>query len=436
MTEAEQGKDHTMTDQFTRRDFVSTAAAVTAAAAVSPMAFAARRQDSEVVRIGMIGCGGRGTGAAVNAMQAHPAVHIVAMADLYADRLSGSYGHLQSQEPFKDRVQVQEGHRFTGFDAYKQLLALEDIDYVILATPPHFRPIHFEAAVAAGKHVFMEKPVAVDPAGIRRVIAAGKVADEKNLRVVAGTQRRHHIIYLEAMRRIHDGAIGKPVSANCYWNQGGLWVHERKPEYSDMEWQTRNWLYFTWLSGDHITEQHVHNLDVCNWAFGGPPVKALGMGGRQVRTAPRYGNIFDHFAVEYEYADGSKMTSMCRQIDGCASRVAEVIRGENGAAYLDHGAARFVGGSDWKFTGKAPNPYVVEHADLIAAIMSGHKLNEARRVAESTMTAILGRMSAYSGQELTYDEALSADYDLAPPAYAFGPLPVRPVAVPGKTRYT
>lgn len=424
-----------MTKPVTRRDFVRTSAAVSAAAALSPMAYAARRQDAQTIRVGVIGCGGRGTGAAVNAMQAHPAVNIIAMADIFADRLTGSHANLKGQEPFKDRVQVPEAHLFSGFDAYKQLLAIKDIDYVILATPPHFRPIHFEAAVAAGKHVFMEKPVAVDPAGIRRVMEAGKVADEKKLCVVSGTQRRHHIIYLEAMQRIADGAIGTPVSANCYWNQGGLWMHARKPEYSDMEWQLRNWLYFTWLSGDHICEQHIHNIDVCNWAFGGPPVKAIGMGGRQVRTGWEYGNSFDHFAIEFEYADGGRMTSMCRQTDGCASRVEEFIQGSEGSAFLDHGASRLTGANAWKFEGRAPNPYVVEHTDLIEGITKGYHINEAQRVAESTMTAILGRMSAYSGQELTFEAALNADLDLAPPQYAFGPLPVRPVAVPGKTKF-
>jgi predicted dehydrogenase len=281
----------------------------------------------------------------------------------------------------------------------------------------------------------MEKPVAVDPAGIRRVMEAGKVADQKKLCVVSGTQRRHHIIYLEAMRRINDGDIGEVISANCYWNQGGLWMHARKPEYSDMEWQIRNWLYFAWLSGDHICEQHIHNIDVCNWAFGGPPVKANGMGGRQVRTGWEYGNIFDHFAIDFEYSGGQKMTSMCRQIDGCASRVEEIILGSSGTAYLDHGSARFTGPSEWKFEGRAPNPYVVEHADLIENITNGYHINEAQRVAESTMTAILGRMSAYSGQELTFKDALNADLDLAPAQYAFGPLPVRPVAVPGKTKF-
>jgi len=427
-----------MSDQVTRRAFVRSSAAATAAATFAPATWATAvgRAGRETINIGVIGCGGRGTGAAANALEAHPATRIVAMADLFSDRLDSSFGNLSGMQQFAGRVDVPEEHRFTGFDAYRKLLAIKDIDYVILATPPHFRPMQFEAAIAAGKHVFMEKPVAGDPAGVRRVIAAGEAADEKGLCVVAGTQRRHHAIYLEIMNRIHDGAIGEVVSASCYWNQGGLWVHERQPHYTDMEWQIRNWLYFTWLSGDHICEQHIHNIDVCNWAFGKPPVRAMGMGGRQVRTDPRYGNIFDHFAIEFEYEGGRKMLSMCRQIDGCASRVSEFIQGTTGAAHTNHGAAEITGATQWKYQGRAPNPYVVEHADLIDAITSGNRLNEARRVAESTLTAIMGRMSAYSGQELTFEQVLNSDLDLTPPAYEFGALPVAPVAVPGRTRYS
>lgn len=422
----------------TRRDFVKTSAVLSAAAALTPsaLAFASRRTGDEVLRIGVIGCGGRGTGAAVDAIDAHPATRIVALADLFADRLNSSLGNLTGTERAAGRVDVPESRRFTGFDGYKQLLALKDVDAVILATPPGFRPAHFEAAIGAGKHVFMEKPVAVDPAGVRRVLAAGKQADEKGLCVVAGTQRRHHAIYLDAMQRIHNGDIGQIVAASCYWNQGGLWVHNRKPEYSDIEWQCRNWLYFGWTSGDHICEQHVHNLDVINWAVGEHPVRCIGMGGREVRTGPEYGNIFDHFAVEYEYASGTRLLSMCRQTDGCASRVEEVVRGTKGSALLNHGAGRIdAGEQSWRFSGKYDNPYVVEHRNLVGAIFSGSRINEAKAVAESTLTAIMGRMSAYSGQEISWEQALNHDLDLTPPVLEFGPLPVQPVAVPGKTKY-
>ncbi len=422
---------------LTRRRFVQ-AAAVTAAAGVSPLAsagFAPRfGRTRKTINVGIIGCGGRGTGAAMNSLEASPDTRIVALADLFADRAAGSLSNLRSRS--SDRVTVSEDSDvYTGFDAYEKLLARDDIDYVCLATPPHFRPIHIEAAVKAGKHIFTEKPVAVDPAGVRRVIDAASAADRANLRVVAGTQRRHEASYLALMQRIKDGAIGDLISAQCYWNQGGLWVHDRKPEYSDMEWQCRNWLYFTWLSGDHICEQHIHNLDVVNWACGGPPEKAMGMGGRQVRTGANYGNIFDHHAVQYDYPNGVTSLSMCRQIDGCAGRVEEVLIGTKGKAISRPGFAVFQrhDGKAWRFTEPNPNPYMQEHADLIAAIREERPLNEAKRVAESTLTAIMGRMSTYTGKAVTWEQATNSKLDLAPGKYEFGPLAVEAVAVPGRT---
>ncbi|MDI1290564.1 MAG: Gfo/Idh/MocA family oxidoreductase, partial [bacterium] len=391
---------------------------------------------SDEVRIGVIGCGGRGTGAAVNALEAHESTRIVALADLFGDRLNSSAGELSSEDSksqFGDRGVVAESRRYTGFNAYKQLLAESDINVVILATSPHFRPIHFAAAIEAGKHVFMEKPVAVDPAGVRKVIEAGALADTKNLSVVSGTQRRHESSYLAAMERIRGGDIGDAVSARCYWNQGGLWVHNRKPEYSDIEWQCRNWLYFTWLSGDHICEQHIHNLDVVNWAMNANPVRCLGLGGRQVRTGEEYGNIFDHFAIEYEYPGGKTMTSMCRQIEGTPGRCEETIVGTKGSITMRSGGAEIKNG--WKFSGKNRNPYVQEHVDLLASVRGdGTHLNEAKRVAESTLTAIMGRMSCYTGQEVTWDQAMKSSLDLSPKAYEFGDHPVAPVSVPGKTK--
>lgn len=422
-------------DDWTRRNFVKTTAAISAGALV-PSAFAARtsRSVDDTIRVGVIGCGGRGTGAAANAIKAHPKVKIVAMADLFEDRLKGSYGWISNDEEYMDQVAVDPEHMFVGFDAYQKLLAIDEIDYVILATPPGFRPIHFDAAVNAGKHVFMEKPVAVDPVGIRKVIDAGERAKQKKLSVVAGTQRRHERSYLSLMDRIHGGEIGEIVSASCYWNQGGLWVHERTPEYSDMEWQCRNWLYFTWLSGDHICEQHIHNIDVINWAMNGTPVKATGMGGRQVRTESKYGNIFDHFSIEYEYANGMTMQSMCRQIDGCASRVEEILTGTNGRSVSRPGYAVINGQNDWRFDQDNRNPYEQEHVDLIESIQGkGVYLNEAKRVGESTLTAIMGRMSAYTGKSMTWEQAMSSQLDLSPTAYAFGELPVRAVSIPGKT---
>jgi predicted dehydrogenase len=421
-----------VSSEMTRRDVVKAGLVAGAGALVAP-AFGARlsRNGAERIRVGVIGCGGRGTGAAWNALEADESVEVVALADLFEDRLMRSHGQLR--EEWGARADVGEGKRFSGFDAYEKLLALPEVDMVCLATPPHFRPIHFEAAVRAGKHVFMEKPAAADPAGVRRVIAAAKVADEKGLSVVAGTQRRHQDNYLELMKRVRDGAIGEPVSARCFWNQGGLWVHERKPGYSDMEWQCRNWLYFCWLSGDHICEQHVHNLDAVNWVMGGPPVKCVGMGGRQVRTDAKYGNIFDHFAIDYEYASGAHLTSMCRQIDGCQSRVAEFVQGTRGRSTSWHGYSKIEGETAWEMKGSA-NPYVTEHEVLIGSIRGERsRVNEAVRVAESTLTAIMGRMSAYTGKEVTFEQAMASSLDLSPAAYAMGELETDPVPTPGRT---
>jgi len=425
--------------RISRRNFlggaVSTAASLAAFGSAAKLAYAA---GSDKLRLGIIGCGGRGTGAVLDCLKATDGVVLTTMGDIFDDRIAGSVGtirnKLHDRKIGEDKFQVKKENCFTGFDSYKKVLA-SDIDIVILSTPPHFRPIQLAAAIEAGKNVFMEKPVAVDPVGIRSVIASAKLAKQKGLGIVSGTQRRHQPHYLEIMKRIHNGDIGEVVAAQCYWNQGGLWVHDRKPEWSDMEWQCKNWLYFTWLSGDHIVEQHVHNLDVVNWAFNAHPVKAMGMGGRQVRTGPEYGNIFDHFAVEYEYPNGARTLSMCRQIDGCAERVSEHIVGTKGTVYTDGANGEIKGPKPYKYEEEnPPNPYELEHADLVASIRSGKPLNEGIRVAESTMTAILGRMSAYTGREIKWDWVMNASkLDLSPAKYEFGDLPVRPIAIPGKT---
>lgn len=412
-----------------RRHFLASSAALAA-----PLLAARARRDEPIIRVGVIGCGGRGTGAATDSLRAHPYARVVALADLMPDRLASSRAHLAGDDELAERVLVKDDACYTGFDAYRRLLERPDVDLVIIAGPPGFRPAQVEAAIDAGKHVFMEKPVAVDPAGVRRVIAAARKADAKGLCIVAGTQRRHERCYQEAMRRIADGQIGEIRSARCYWNQGGLWVHPRKPEYSDMEWQCRNWLYFTWLSGDHIVEQHIHNLDVANWALGAHPLRCLGVGGRQARTAPEYGNIYDHFAIEYEYPEGVSVLSMCRQIDGCPSRVEEVIVGTDGTCITRPGFARIDGRNPWRFEGENLNPYVQEHVVLLSAIANGRQVNEGVRVAESTLTAIMGRMAAYTGQSVSWEQASDSALDLTPPTLAFGDLPVAEVAIPGRTK--
>jgi myo-inositol 2-dehydrogenase / D-chiro-inositol 1-dehydrogenase len=411
-----------------RREFVKTTAAVSLAAALPriPGAFA---QGSDTIRVGIIGCGGRGTGAAIDAMNAASGVEVVALCDLVQDRIDSSLKRLQEAHP--DKIKVTPDRTFTGFDGYLKLAALPEVNYVVLASPPGFRPAHLKAVVDAGKNIFTEKPVAVDPVGIRSVIASSALAQQKGLSIVAGTQRRHQARYLELMKRVREGAIGELVGGQCYWNQGALWVVKREPKMSEMEWQCRNWLYFTWLSGDHIVEQHVHNIDVINWAFGALPVKAMGMGGRAARTAPEYGNIFDHFAVEFEYPNGARIMSMCRQTEGAAERVEERLVGSKGSAF---GYGEIKSAAPWKFEGDEINPYVQEHTDNIAAIRAGKPLNEGRQVAESTMCAILGRMSAYTGRALSWDWVMnSSQLDLTPRRLEFGPNPVEPVAVPGFT---
>ncbi len=415
---------------LSRRDFLKDGSVLSAAALLPSLGrLPGPLVGSDTIRLGVIGCGGRGSGAVHNCISSSEGVQLVAIGDLFPDRLQGSRKRLAKNGP---KFQVKDELCFSGFDAYKKVLAL-DLDLVILATPPAFRPIHFEAAIAAGKNVFMEKPVAVCPAGIRKVIAGAKAAKEKKLAVVAGTQRRHQASYLETIGRIHDGAIGDVVSAHCYWNQGGLWKKDRKPEFSDIEWQLRNWLYFTWASGDHIVEQHVHNLDVCNWVIGRTPKRAYGMGGRQVRIDPAYGQIFDHFAIEYDYGDGVKVTSMCRQIGGTANRVGEEVYGTKG-----HSAPGgwIKGETQYHYKSKKRvNPYVQEHADLIASIRSGEPLNEGVRVAESTLTAIMGRMSAYTGKIVGWDFAMNeSKLNLLPGFEDFGPKPVDPVPMPGLTQ--
>ena len=385
---------------------------------------------SDEIRVGVIGTGGRGTGAAVDCVKSAPGVRIVAMGDLFQDRVEGSRDRLLADEEAKGKVDV--GDRvFWGFDNYKKVIDC-DINLVIMAAPPGFRPAHFKAAVEAGKHVFFEKPVAVDAPGVRAILEAGELATQKKLGIVTGTIKRHSANYVATVKRIHDGAIGDIVAAQCYFNTGGLWNHGRNPEWSDMEWQCRNWLYFTWLSGDHIVEQHIHNLDVINWAMQAHPIRALGMGGRQVRIDPAYGHIYDHFAVEYEYPNGARLMSMCRQIDNCANNVSERVTGTKGSSNC---AGLIKGKKDWKFEGPVPGPYVQEHTDLITSIREGKPLNEARQIAESSLTAIMGRMSAYTGQEITWDQALNSKEDLMPEKLEFGPFPVAPVAVPGKTPF-
>jgi predicted dehydrogenase len=417
-----------------RRTFLKTTAGLSAAALVPGLAplgrFPAHAAGSDVIKVGVVGCGGRGTGAAVNCLDADPGVRIVALGDLFEERVKGCQAELAKRG---ERATVAADRCFSGFDAY-QKVAAADVDVVILAAPPGFRPSHIRAAVDAGRHVFCEKPVATCPTGIRAFLESVEIAKTKNLAIVAGTQRRHEECYLEAFKRIEDGAIGDIVSAEVYWLQGGLWHVDRKPEYSDVEWQIRNWLYFTWLAGDTIVEQHVHQIDVAAWALGANPVKAISVGGRSSRTDPVFGNVYDHFTTELEYPNGVRVTSWSRQIDKTVGRVSEHLVGTKGRADLASGFARIAGPQAWTWKNKeAPSPYVQEHVDLIRSIRAGAPINEGRQVAESTLAAIMGRMAAYTGQEVTWDFAMKSKLALFPKKLEFGPFPCDEVAMPGKT---
>jgi predicted dehydrogenase len=337
----------------------------------------------------------------------------------------------------KSKEQFDFGDRtFSGWDAYKGVLAT-DIDYVILATPPGFRPMMIKAAIEAGKHVFAEKPVAVDAPGCRAIMEIAKVAESKNLGIVAGTQRRHQPLYTEMVKRLVDGkAIGDIISGQVYWIGNTLWNKPRQPGWSDMEAQIRNWMYYTWLSGDLIVEQHVHNIDIANWAIGAHPRLAIAMGGAQARVGPEYGHTYDHFAVDFEYPDGQRVTSFSRQQDNCYNRVSETFQGTKGDAQPSAGKVTPEQGAAWKFDQKkAVNPYVQEHADLLASIRAGKPLNEGERIAESVLTAVMGRMSAYSGQIVTWSQALKSNVSLMPAQLDFkAQLPEPHVAIPGKDK--
>jgi len=418
-----------------RRDFLKTssAAVVGGTLASALPASGVFAQGSDEIRVGVIGCGGRGTGAMENVLNAAPGVRIVAVGDLFKDRLETSMKNLSAKHGA--RATVPADRQFVGWDAYQKVVA-SDVNYIILATPPAFRPMHLKAAIEAGKHVFTEKPVAVDTAGIRQVYELADLAKSKGLGIAAGTQRRHHAAYIEAMKRVQDGAIGDVRALRVFWNQGGLWTRPRQPEWTDMEWQLRNWLYFTWLSGDHIVEQHVHNIDVGRWALGDRvPVRVFGVGGRQARTGPEYGHIFDHFGLDFEFDNGVHMLSMCRQQPGTPGLVAEFTVGSTGECTTQDGRRyEITGPSPWKWDGQFTNPYQQEHTNLINSIRAGSPINELRQVADSTLAAIAGREAAYTGRVVVLEELLAAPVNLLPAKLEFGPIEVPPVAIPGQSQ--
>jgi predicted dehydrogenase len=422
---------------LSRRQFLKSS---TVAAVAGPLAaghvLAQERTISpgETLRVGLIGCGGRGTGAAAQALAADGNVKLVALGDAFADRLQSSLETLQAQENIAQKIQVPEEKRFVGFDAYRQVID-SGVDVVLLATPPHFRPIHLKAAIDAGKHVFAEKPVAVDARGVRDVLAACEEARRKKLAVVSGLALRYSYGYREIVRRIHEGALGEIRALHANDFRGPLWVKPRQPGWTDMEYHMRNWYYFTWLSGDFNVEQHVHLLDVCSWIMKDEyPVSAMGLGGRQVRTGPDYGNIFDHHSVIYEYASGVKLHAYCRQQAGGVNDISAHVSGSKGAGMLTPRALQTTTDTTWVYRGEKNNQSQTEHDELFASIRSGRPINNGDYMSKTTLMAIMGRMATYTGQKVTWEQALNSKENLSPERYAWDAAPPRSrVAVPGVT---
>ena len=437
-------------NQMNRRTFLEYTSKATAGSVLFNILPGATKKMTSIegeIKIALIGCGGRGTGAASQALEADPGVRLVAMADVFPDQADTCFQSLSKKYADTDRINVNAERIFIGFDGYKK--AIEMADTVILTTPPGFRPLHFEYAISRNKHVFMEKPLATDVAGIKKVLAAGKEAQQKKLNVVVGLQRHYQKNYRIIKKMIDYGRIGDIVSGQVYWNSSGVWVRPRKPRQTELEYQMRNWYYFNWLCGDHILEQHIHNIDIANWFIGSVPLSAQGMGGRQVRKGPDHGQIFDHHFVEFTYPNGQVIASQCRHQEGCMNRVDErfqgtrgdvivnsahygVIKSKRGRVLYDHDGEQDI------------NPYQQEHNELFAAIRAGdYRMDDTDRGAEATMTAILGRMVTYSGQVITWDEAMSFDHKLVPELHSFNDtapvLPDKngqyPVPVPGVTQF-
>ncbi|NLX54836.1 MAG: Gfo/Idh/MocA family oxidoreductase [Planctomycetaceae bacterium] len=393
----------------------------------------AHASGSDILKVGLIGCGGRGNGAAVNAMNAEDNVRLTALADLFPDRVEEAKEALS--QAIGDKYQVTDDRCFAGFDAYQQLIDA-DVDVVLLATTPHYRPQHLQAAVAAGKHVFCEKPVAVDPVGVRSVLATCEEAEKKGLSIVSGLCWRYDLGVRETINRIRDGAIGDIVAIHENYLTGALWFRARKPEWSEMEYQNRNWYNHTWLSGDHIVEQFVHSLDKAMWLMGDqPPQRGFGLGGRQVRVQPEYGNIYDHFANCFEWENGVKVYAYTRQMAHCDNDVEDYVYGTKGRAQVLVNQQQGLINGEPVFKGKKPSMYDYEHKELFASIRSGKPINDGRFMALSTMLGILGREACYTGKTIEWDALFNSDMRLGPTTYEWGDVPSESVATPGVTTF-
>ena len=421
-----------MADHNTRRHFLKQTATTTAALGTMALPAHVHAAGSDAIRIGVVGCGGRGTGAVVDALRAEPSAQLVAMGEAFADRAASSLQSLKANETIADRVRVTPERTFVGFDAYKGVID-SGIDVVLLACPPHFRPAHLSYAVAAGKHAFVEKPIAVDAPGVQRVMETCGRAKEKNLSIVSGLCWRYDKGVRATMEKIEEGAIGEIISVESSYNAGTLWHRGDNPDWSRMEYQMRNWYYYTWLSGDHICEQAVHSLDKTAWLAGdASPVRALGMGGRQQRTDKKYGHIFDHHTVFYEYASGLRVYFTCRQQDNTSTHVDELVLGTKGTAkILKH---QIEGENKWHYRGPKPSMYLLEHEELFKGIREGKPINDGHTMCNSTMIAIMGRMCTYTGQTLTWEQATGSQERLGPEKYQWGDMPEPPVPIPGVTK--
>lgn len=444
-TKLNQEHDQTVNSQ-SRREFVQKAGLAAGALFTVPTSLESMANvlGDKKLKLAVVGCGGRGSGAVVQALTADDNVELVAMADAFADRIESSLKGIQEHFEGEKKIHVKEQNRFVGFDAYKKAIDLADV--VILTTPPGFRPYHFEYAISQDKHVFMEKPVATDPAGIRKVLETAKIAKQKKLNVVVGLQRHYQSKYIDLKKQVDSGALGKITAGQVYWNSSGVWVRERQPGMTELEYQMRNWYYFNWLCGDHILEQHIHNIDVANWFIGEYPVSAQGMGGRQVRNGIDHGEIFDHHFVEFTYPSGAVISSQCRHIPGTMNRVDEVFQGSKGNLEIGKGAIVDLNGNEIYNYGKDnndPNPYQVEHDRLFASIRNNGVIADAENGAMSTLTAILGRMATYSGAQITLEQVLNSNHQIMPAEVDWNTTPPSlpdaegryPIPTPGKTKY-
>ncbi|EEF56986.1 Gfo/Idh/MocA family oxidoreductase [Pedosphaera parvula] len=425
-----------------RRDFLKTSAilgSALAAPAILPGKLFGAETNGETLKVGLIGCGGRGTGAATQALNADKNVVLWAMGDAFEDRLQGSLKALKDDKDVGSKVKVDPEHCFVGFDAYQKVID-SGVDVVLLTTPPGFRPMHLKAAVAAGKHVFCEKPVAVDAPGVRSVLASAEEARKKKLSLLSGFCYRYSKGERELVKRIHDGEIGDVTSIYNSYNTSPVWCHPRQEGWTDMQAQMRNWYYYTWLSGDHIVEQAIHNINKMAWVMNDvAPVKAIAVGGRQVRTQPEFGHIYDHFAVVYDYPNGVKGIHMCRQWENCANEGLDWGTGTKGSYKIvpfQSQELKVTGGNTWKNLFKnQKNMYQVEHDEFFASIRSGNPMNDGKMMADSTLVAIMGRMAAYTGEVVTWDQALNSQEVLAPEKIDWDVKLTEPaVAIPGKTK--